>query len=122
MDSIIKVNLKFKDSVTQGEITLVNNSPSERLAKALKIFFYSILATVISIFIPILHFVLVPLFLLISIAIPLFIYYKKSYIKGGTGTCPNCYADIKIKPTSNNFPIHEICTGCNQYVNIWIAT
>jgi hypothetical protein len=72
----------------------------------------------VTLFIPIAHFVLVPACLLAGPAVAWHRYQQASVVLGGTGTCPACQSDLEIVRSADRWPLEELCTQCQQQVTI----
>jgi hypothetical protein len=69
-------------------------------------------AAVLSVFVPVAHFVLVPLFLLLGV---LSLYKQLQFpqvIKSGEFKCPNCSEKIPLESLSFHWPIRKDCPKC----------
>lgn len=73
------------------------------------------------VFIPILHFVLVPLFLLVAPVAAYSTYTREKVVLGGTGHCPKCLEVLPIEKSSVDWPIRDLCTRCQTAVQIFPA-
>lgn len=78
-------------------IITVQLSQSDRIKRALKSFVLFLMAAVASIFIPVLHFFLVPLFLIISVIYSFIQYHQTSCVDLTGFSCPNCKAALTEK-------------------------
>lgn len=82
-----------------------------------KLFFYWGIA-LFCIFIPVLHFLLVPIFFFLGIFIAVKSLKSKARILSGNTTCPYCQKNIKIAAQALLWPITEICQNCVNTVRI----
>lgn len=89
-------------------------SESERLKRALT--FGAICWGVggIAVFLPIIHFVLVPLAALAGPIVAWALWRQSARLCGGTGTCPCCHAPLEISPAADRWPLDELCTQCRR--------
>jgi hypothetical protein len=90
----------------------------ERLLRALKFSGMCWVAGSISIFIPLLHFILVPLFLISGPILFFFLLRQESVILGGEGTCPSCQSFLPIARSAFRFPCSDLCTRCYHLLRI----
>lgn len=104
-----------------GTVHVQEYNPTERLMRALKLLGMFWGAAIVSICIPLAHFVLVPLFFIGGIVAFLFTYSLKNIVTGGTGTCPACQSDLTIVRMENNWPLTDVCTQCKRHVSIEMA-
>jgi len=73
---------------------------------------------IISILIPVFHFVLVPLFFCLGFFFAHRGYKSEGEVLSGTTTCSHCNTEIIVKKAELNWPITEICQGCARVVRI----
>jgi len=72
----------------------------------------------VAIFIPLLHFVLVPLLI---IAGPFAFYWvagQEQIILGGKGECPECQREFEIARSPVKWPLSDLCNHCRSQLNI----
>ncbi len=100
------------ETQSTGTLNIKNWSKEERTHRALKIGGILFGIGILSILIPLAHFVLVPGFLIASPIVAWVFLGQTSAILGGTGTCPNCKKEIKIEQTKNIFPVNDVCSHC----------
>ncbi len=103
---------------TPGEIRIQNWSQHERTMRALKFGGACWAASLVSILIPLLHFVLVPGLLLAGPILAFIIVGQENVVLGGEGTCPKCQAFLPIARSAFRFPISDICTHCQSGLKI----
>ncbi|MBT4761303.1 MAG: hypothetical protein HOO06_06365 [Bdellovibrionaceae bacterium] len=105
-------------NISQGEIFIQQWNKSERLAQAVKWGSIYWALAVICVFIPILHFVLVPAFVLAG-PIAFYINLKREkLVLGGFGTCPKCGENLPIEKSKVEWPLADLCTHCHNTVKI----
>jgi hypothetical protein len=99
-------------NVSQGELEIQNWDKSDRLGRSLK--WTAILwgGALISVLIPILHFLLVPSFFIAGPIVGWLTYKTEKAVLGGKGSCPFCKAPLEIAKTAYEFPVKELCTEC----------
>jgi hypothetical protein len=120
MIHLIKATLFSVDAQksTTGSIDIETWTQSERLKRALQFSAATVGMIIASIFIPIVHFILVPG---LVIALPFIfqsIYQSKAVLKTGSGTCPNCQQVMTIARGPVKSPIEELCEHCRRPVKI----
>ncbi len=110
------MNIKVQtqaDKFTLGDGIIKEYNPRERGMRALKIGAAFWGGAVVSVLVPVLHFVLVP-GLFISGPIMAWIQYKQeNQIHDAKITCPECKKDIEIKKISGNWPLKSVCPHCS---------
>lgn len=65
--------------------------------------------------VPILHFIAPPLLILMGPISALIIYKLFAGavdVLGGQGTCPDCMISVSIEPRSERWPVDILCSGC----------
>jgi hypothetical protein len=101
-----------------GEIRVQFWRKRERVVRALKAGGACWGMAIVTVFIPLMHFVLVPTLLLAG---PIMVYLtirQESVVLGGEGTCPNCKAFLPIAQAAYHFPISDMCTKCQSNIKI----
>ncbi|MGZ3769961.1 MAG: hypothetical protein ACXVCP_08170 [Bdellovibrio sp.] len=94
----MKVAIEFEDSTqVQTELQFAEFTRANRLKKAWATFGAFLLAAVFSVFIPVLHFVLVPAFLISAFVMPIKQFDKVSYIDLTGYRCPKCGEPLNQK-------------------------
>ena len=89
----------------------------ERNSKILKYAGGSLVASIISIFIPLLHFVLVPGFIIAAIVFAVY-YSRPANIERAKAKCPECGVDFVISRGKPVFPIQDVCASCHHKITI----
>lgn len=72
----------------------------------------------VSLFIPIAHFFLVPGFIIAAIWAYLFFSKQSGTLKESQVTCPSCEKTIRVPSGPLNFPIQQACDSCRMLVTI----
>ena len=106
------------DRRSSGEVVIRQWSPKERLARALRTFGIWFFIALLSVAIPILHFFLVPLFLLVAFAMTFIVYSHSSMVLGGAGNCPYCGEALEIVKKPDRWPLDDVCAKCSRHVVI----
>ena len=107
---------------TIGEISKASFGQIERSKNALKIFLIGMAATFVSIFIPILHFILVPSFLLATFYLSLGRLKEESRNHGGAGECPKCHKSFEIQRSGWAERFVDVCGSCHEDLEIRLKT
>ena len=103
------------------DVELRELAQSEKIMLAAKWFGVFFLIAVVTAFIPILHFVLVPGSLIVGIAMAAKSYMKHSVIGQGDIKCPSCGADASISGMDARFPIKMTCESCRKQYRVSLA-
>lgn len=114
----VAVELEGENNSSQGTVIIETYSKAKRFTRFILSVLICLTLIVVSAVIPILHFVLIPLSIIISPFIIIMLSSSKDSIKGGKGTCPFCKADFSIYSRSNKFPFYDICSACGRQVRI----
>ncbi len=107
-----------KDKSCPAEIFIKSWTPTQLKFRAIKSLCTWWGLALLSILIPIAHFFLVPMFLLLGLVFPFITYGKSSVILGGLGTCPYCDKPFEIAQAPNRWPMNDICSDCSRHVKI----
>ena len=109
------------DDGTQFDLNIpvTHLSQSDRLRKALKTFGFVFALALVSILIPVFHFVLVPLFLLASVVMA-FRQYNKIYEFNLAGVpCPKCNENLKEGLlTTRESKLSVYCFTCRRNLSV----
>jgi hypothetical protein len=68
--------------------------------------------------IPLLHFILVPFFILAGPVAFQWVNGQEEIILGGKGTCPDCNREFEIVRTSVKWPLSDLCNHCHSQLRI----
>jgi hypothetical protein len=101
-----------------GEVRIQNFSPRERLFRALKFLGICWGLGLVSVFIPIAHFFLVPGLFLAGLVISYLAYGTESLVLGGESICPNCGEFLPIVRGKEKWPLTDLCGKCRTQVTI----
>lgn len=116
------ITLNYGESTATGSVEVVHYSISERRRRALGVFVIGFLLSAASVVVPILHFLLVPLGLIITILLTKNRLNTEAIITSGAGTCPACQAPFQIMKRKFHFPFTDICEKCSRTINIGTGT
>lgn len=111
--------IKSGERESEGLLRLQEFSPQDRVMRAAKVWGLCWLFAVITLFIPIAHFVLVPGFLLAG-PIWAFVRYRvTSALEQVTGRCPTNGEEITLKlDASDHLPMWTYCPVCNASLQL----
>lgn len=91
---------------------------SERVTRALKVGAIGTAATLGAILVPILHFVLVPLFFVLTGVFAVTTYLEDAEVLQAEIACPNCRKEVKWERESEEWPKTIRCPGCSYTLQI----
>jgi hypothetical protein len=100
--------------MTIATITQIHFSKKERTQNALKTFGLLITLAFVTIFVPILHFVLVPAFFLASFILGMDKLGEKVRNAGGKGECPKCHEQFTVQNSKWVARITNNCDHCHE--------
>lgn len=106
------------EKCTGGEIRVQRWDKRERTTRAFKMGGLCWGAAMISVILPLLHFFLVPAFIIAGPIVVFILIGQESVIVGGEGNCPNCTALLPISRASYQLPLTELCTSCQRSVTV----
>jgi hypothetical protein len=109
---------KTDHKATQGFVERRELPFPERLRNTVKITGGLLVAAVIGVFIPFLHFVLVPVLLLCCLIFGVATWLEKAEILRGEYTCPECGKLNSLARESENFPRATRCQHCYLTLNL----
>ena len=112
----VKVQGDGKES--PGEVFVESWSPRVRLLRALKFLGICWGAMVVAVFVPILHFILVPALFIAGPIVAAVIYQQPSVVLGGFGACPYCGQEMQIVRSRDRWPLDDLCDHCRRKVTI----
>ncbi len=119
----IPVLLKARTgAVSTGEVEVKAWTKNERLLRALKFGGITWGIALVCVVLPIVHFILVPLFLIAGPLMALRTFRTTSVVLGGRGHCPFCQKDVTIGRGADHWPIDELCTQCQNNFSVVKAT
>ena len=106
------------DRRSEGYVTVEYFNPAGRMRQALKklAIFWGV--ALVSILLPIVHFVTVPLFFGLGIFFAYRSYKSEGRVIEGLTRCPHCEKEVPIKPAELQWPLTEICQNCVRVVRI----
>lgn len=109
---VIKGN---ESDASVGELHSCTFSSAERMARAGKVLGIAWLLALITAFIPIAHFFLVPLFLIAGPVMAFMKYKAETVLEKAHGACPECSkaVDINLDP-ADKLPKRTYCPSCNK--------
>jgi hypothetical protein len=101
-----------------GEVRIERWETAARLRRAMKRWAVLSLLAVLSILIPVAHFLLVPGFLIAAPISAAMLLRQKSGITCGEGTCPSCGGQLIIEARADSWPFYERCQLCHAEVRV----
>jgi hypothetical protein len=109
----IELVTEVDDTKTFGFAVRRDLAKHERLARAGKMFGIFFGVALLTVFIPILHFILPPLFLIAGTVFFWTTYMETGEVLEGEYTCPNCKHKMVIPHEAEDWPKEQRCGGCS---------
>lgn len=106
---------------TNGHVVRRTFSQGERVTRVLKMAAIFLGATILVAFIPILHFVLVPVFLILAVIFSLNTWNEKGEIIEGEVDCPQCATKVSFAKEVDSWPKAQRCQKCSALLNFTIS-
>ena len=117
-----KISLRTYDgSQVNSEISIRDFSKYEVFRRTAQRTGLVLAITFVTVFVPGLHFITVPLGLIIAISICIRTSNTKSLIEPGSATCPSCSQKFTIQGRPYALPSKETCDQCHREVLIEAA-
>lgn len=106
------------DKIEYGLAEIRNFSPGEILQKSIKqlVMFWGL--AIVSVLLPVVHFILVPLFFVMGAYLAVRARKFKQEIISGSVNCPQCKQPVTIKKSPFLEEHTEICQNCTSVVKI----
>lgn len=106
------------DRTGTGFVNIHLFNSSERLTETFKKLgiFWGI--SLVSVLIPVFHFVSVPLFFILGIFFAVQTFKSVGRVIDGEAVCPHCQNKVLIKPAGVQWPLTEICQNCARVVRM----
>ena len=114
----LDLQVKVDDLVTTGWVERRDLSKEERVARGMRIFGIFFGAAFLCVFVPVLHFILPPLSLIIGTILAINEYNGRSEVMRGEITCPNCKKVMEMPKETEEWPLSKRCTGCSFNLTI----
>lgn len=114
----VSIRSERNSQTSKGEILIQFWNKKERTKRALKFGGMCWGFAIVCVFIPLLHFILVPGFLIAGPIVAFVVLSRESAILGGKGLCPYCNAALPIARAPYRFPISDLCTQCQSSLKI----
>lgn len=115
----VKVFVKsMRGNIAEGTVQIQFWDKSMRTKRALKFLAICWALAVVSIVIPLAHFVLVPAFLIAGPIGASRFWNQTSIVLSGSSTCPDCKSALPIVRSSDQWPLSEMCSKCQTNLNV----
>lgn len=102
----------------RGTIIVLHLTPTRRIVKSLGLGVALLLLTATTALIPIAHFLLVPLMLIVTVVCSVRAFTTKDLLLSGSGTCPACEGAFRILRRKYRLPFNDVCESCHREITI----
>jgi hypothetical protein len=106
---------------TNGSISKIIYDQKERYSNAIKTFGMWIAFTFASVFVPILHFILVPSLFITSFVLSIDKSREDKRNEGGAGECPTCHQTFTIEKSKWSERLVDTCEKCHDDLEIMMT-
>lgn len=111
----MKAKINFDGTILPSvELVIHSYTLNERFKRSLKMFLLLFFSSIACILIPVLHFVLVPLFLILSLVMPFRKFKESKSIDLKSLNCPGCNASLNAGVVSLKSDDSTVRLGCNS--------
>jgi hypothetical protein len=101
-----------------GQVRMRHWDKKDRTRRALKFWGACWALALVSVIFPLVHFVLVPGFLLAGPLVAWIVSTQASQVLGGEAKCPDCGASLPISPAADKWPLDDLCAQCHHRLKI----
>ncbi len=117
-----KIVATSNEATTHGTMEVLEFSEQGRVKRAWMMALKCLGATVLCVFIPVAHFFLVPLGLLVVTPImTIYTFRVKTKILSATIDCPACHKPLNVLTSQEQYPIYENCSSCHRQIALTLA-
>lgn len=111
------------EATTRGTMEVLEFSEQGRVKRAWLMALKCLGATALCVLIPVAHFILVPLGLLVVTPImTLYTFRVKTKIVCAKITCPACHSPLNVLTSQERYPIYENCSSCHRQIALTQAS
>lgn len=112
------VSIQGATKSTQSEIIIEPWPPAKRRKQAIKWLVISWVLALVTLPIPLVHLITVPVFIILGPVLFFQFNNKKSVVLGGQGPCPECEGRVSFSKRALEWPIKEVCDKNYDHVEI----
>lgn len=117
-----KIRFKLDDEQSAGEAVKEVPSKAELRKRGLRAAMPFWLAAIPCVFIPLLHFILVPMLLAIGFFQGYSYWKGKALFKNGKVTCPRCQKALEFTEMAYEVPLKVLCDSCGYQLRLYEVT
>ena len=112
-----KILATSNEATTHGTMEVVEFSEQGRVKRAWMMALKCLGVTVLCVFIPVAHFFLVPLGLLVVTPImTIYTFRVKTKILSAKVDCPACHKPLNVLTNKERYPFYENCSSCHRQI------
>ncbi len=108
----------FSEASAPGTVEVIEFSQGDRVKRGVSTALKCLGVTLVCLFIPGAHFILVPLGLLLTPVIVLMVARIPTKILSSNVSCPKCCVPLAILSTKERYPLYENCSTCHREIMI----
>lgn len=108
----------LRDAPIETEVFVYALTGRERALRALKMLALCWALALVSVLLPVLHFVLVPLFALLGPVAAWLGHRRAEVILGGVMPCPECHSPFDVGEGAVQWPLQAQCPACRAIVRL----
>lgn len=101
-----------------GSVVITHWEHSARIRRAVKYSAISFALAAVTLFIPLAHFILTPLFLLATPLVFLTVLNRTDLIAEGKATCPGCQHEFDVMRGPPRWPFSQNCPNCLRQLTL----
>ena len=106
---------------SEADFPVILFSPKDRVLRAIRVFCLLLLCAAAAVFLPVIHFVLVPAFLISAMILPI-LKYKQSFLIDLSGlNCPGCQTHLRQKSLglkTAELVVRLYCDECRKNIRL----
>jgi hypothetical protein len=112
-----KIVATSNESTTNGTMEVLEFSEQGRVKRAWIMALKCLGATALCVLIPVAHFFLVPLGLIVVTPImTIYTFRVKTKILSATVDCPACHKPLNVLTSQEQYPFYENCSSCHRQI------
>ena len=109
---------RYSEDTSKGTIEAMHFGEEARLMRAMKTGGICVLVTLVCLFIPGAHLILVPLAIITSPFVIYKVHAQRTKIVKAEIACPKCHQPLAILSSQELYPLFENCGSCHREIRI----
>lgn len=115
------IHLRYDDDRPAGTVERVSVPRGERIKEGFRAGRYFWLLAIPSAFIPLMHFILVPLFVVLGTVRAWSYWTTPGVLRNGAVECPRCHEKVVLENIPDAFPVKVLCEKCGYQLRLYEA-